>query len=53
MLLELKIHDHGLSPLPMQSPHSKLMFGTKIYLLTDFQNFCCTYYDKLISVKYC
>ena len=48
MLPELKVYDHGLSPLPMQNPDSKLFLGIK----SLFVIFSCTYYNKFSS-KYC
>ena len=33
MLPELKVYAHGLSPLPMQSPYSKLILGIKYLYL--------------------
>ena len=51
MLPELKVYDHGLSPLPMQNPYTKTILGINS-LLTDFQKFCCTFYDKFIT-EYC
>ena len=32
MLPELKVYNHGLSPLPMQNPYSKINFGHKIFI---------------------
>ena len=39
MLPELKVCDHGLSPLPMQNPYSKLIFGIKSLFVNRFSNF--------------
>ena len=36
MLPELKVHDHELSPLPMQNPYSKLSFCTKANFVNRF-----------------
>ena len=34
MMPELKVYDHGLSPLPMQNPHSKLILGiTSLFVI--------------------
>ena len=54
--------ENWLSSLPMRIPYSKLILGLKLlfsfwfvfffFLSTDFQKFCCTYYDKF-SAKYC
>ena len=37
-LPELKVYDHGLSPLPVQNPYSKLMFGIKSLFVDRFSN---------------
>ena len=42
MFLELKVYDHGLSPLPMQNPYSRLILAIK----SLFINRCSTYYEK-------
>ena len=35
-LPELKVCDHGLSPLPMQNPYSKLILGIKSLFVNRF-----------------
>ena len=32
MLPELKVYDHGLSPLSMQNPYSKLILGINSFI---------------------
>ena len=36
MLLELKVYYHGLSPLPVQNPYSKLTLGIKSLFVNRF-----------------
>ena len=36
ILPELKVYDHGLSPLPMQNPYSKLFLSIKILIIIRF-----------------
>ena len=37
MFTELKVYDHGLSPLPVQNRYLEIILGIK-----SFKNFCCT-----------
>ena len=39
MLPELKVYDHGLSPLPMKSPYSKLILDIKSLFVNRFSKF--------------
>ena len=39
MLSELKVYDHGLSPLPMQNPYSKLIPVIKSLFVNCFSKF--------------
>ena len=39
MLPELKVYNHGLSPLPMQNPSSKLILGIKSLFVNRFSKF--------------
>ena len=36
MLPELKVYDHGLPPLPMQNPYSKLLLGIQFLFVNRF-----------------
>ena len=51
---ELKVHDHGLFPLPMQNPYSKLILGIKSLFVNQFWKVLLhiLYYDKF-SAKNC
>ena len=39
MLPELKVYYHGLSPLPMQTPYSKLILGIQSLFVNRFSKF--------------
>ena len=39
MLPELKVYGHGLCPLPMQNPYSKLILGIKFLFDNQFSKF--------------
>ena len=39
MLPELKVHDHGLPPLPMQYPYSKLILDIESLFVKRFSQF--------------
>ena len=39
MLPELKVYDHGLSPLPMQNPYLKLILGIEPLFVNRFSTF--------------
>ena len=39
MLSELKVYDHGLSPLPMQNPYSKLLLDKNALFVKRFSKF--------------
>ena len=43
------VHDHGLSPLVHAKSLFKIVFWLNFLLLSDFQNCCCTFNDKLIA----
>ena len=42
MFPELKVYDHGLSPLSMQNPFSKLILGIKSLFVNRFSK-CLLY----------
>ena len=46
-LPEMKVYDHGLSPLPMQKHYWKLILAEYFNSLSDFQIFCCTFTTTL------
>ena len=39
MLLKLNVYDHGLFPLPMRNPYSKLILGIKSLFVDRFSKF--------------
>ena len=41
MLQELKVYEHGLSPLPGQNPYSKLILGINFLFDNLFPTLCC------------
>ena len=48
MLPELQVYDHGLSPLPVEIPFSKLVLGVKLVFVDRFSEFLLRIMTNLV-----